>query len=188
MSNPTIRSSPGMIAGIILFIVAILAGVFILVLIIHRRRAAASVPIFQSASADLEKSFRPDSMRHSTPKNRRKLRRKAPPMLPADLHDEDIFSPDFILNRGADANSRNHSLSTLSVNLSPSFPRVFKVKTEGGGSVGVEVRVTPPTPNAAVGGGEAPRRSEFSMRRLIFGNFGGVPVTQSVADSKWWSL
>lgn len=43
-----------------------------------------------------------------------------------------------------------NSASTLNVIVSPSMPRVFRVGIESGPPIGVEVRVTPPTPSPTI--------------------------------------
>ncbi|OSX63247.1 hypothetical protein POSPLADRAFT_1055310 [Postia placenta MAD-698-R-SB12] len=189
--------APGAIAGLVLAILALLSIVSAACIVLHRRRKAvnSNMPIFHPSTPDLEKAgtrYSP-SLSGFSNKKLRKNRRKAPPVLPADL-DHDIFSPACVVLAGgsgaafaiAAGNGVNPSCSTLNVDISPSLPRVFKVKTEGGTTFGMEVRVTPPTPSA--GRGELPsRRSEFSIRRLVFGGSAHAAGMAST-DSRWWHM
>ncbi|CCM05352.1 uncharacterized protein FIBRA_07566 [Fibroporia radiculosa] len=165
----------------------------------YRRRNAMVAPIFQCSSPDLSEKDPKRSLLHSGPLD-----------LPCDL-EADLFSPHFALNRGsaeslrkgadlgfklstvANRNALTHSISTLGAPLSPSRPRFFKVESQSGREIGVEMRVTPPTPHESCTGspnsGLPTHKSEFSIRRMKFGSFGsGLPVTQSIAESKWWFL
>ncbi|PCH45134.1 hypothetical protein WOLCODRAFT_155141 [Wolfiporia cocos MD-104 SS10] len=170
--------APAIIAGFILSIVILLSILSTACIILYRRyRSQGSVPIFLHSSPDLEKA-----PKQKTPPKRKKLLRKAPPPLPEDAFDPhaDVFGP---IDFGPE--EHNHSLSTLNVTISPSAPRMFKVETEGGGSIGVEVRVTPPTPNTT----RAPLPATMSgyLRRMRFAAI-SIPATQSVTESKWWSM
>ncbi|KAI0945223.1 hypothetical protein AcW1_001492 [Taiwanofungus camphoratus] len=78
------------------------------------------------------------------------------------------------------ANTRP-AASTLNVIASPPLPHLFKLETDGGDYVGVEVRVTPPTPvpsSTFVQMKKPERRLRFEMG----------PMTQNEADSVWWFL
>ncbi|EED78634.1 predicted protein [Postia placenta Mad-698-R] len=148
--------APGAIAGLVLAILALLSIVSAACIVLHRRRKAinSNMPIFHPSTPDLEKAgtrYSP-SLSGFSNKKLRKNRRKAPPVLPADL-DHDIFSPACVVLAGgsgaafaiAAGNGVNPSCSTLNVDISPSLPRVFKVKTEGGTTFGMEKGLTSAT-------------------------------------------
>ncbi|OBZ78444.1 hypothetical protein A0H81_02145 [Grifola frondosa] len=70
-----------------------------------------------------------------------------------------------------------HTAPTLNLIISPSKSRTFKVETDGGVGVGVEVRVTPPSP--------ALLPTKKSDRRLRFET---VQFPQGENESVWWFI
>ncbi|GBE87726.1 hypothetical protein BKA93DRAFT_829772 [Sparassis latifolia] len=78
----------------------------------------------------------------------------------------------------AGKNIRNGG-AILDVILPSEMPRLFRVAARGGGSVGVEVCVTPPTPVGVLNASGSPERRV---------RFETVPVSQSEATAVWFFL
>ncbi|KZS99945.1 uncharacterized protein LAESUDRAFT_816777 [Laetiporus sulphureus 93-53] len=189
--------TPDVIAGLVLVIVVLVILLSATSIVLYHRRTIATQPIFcdspalSSDSPDPEKGpIRPFSSRIPTspklaisrPYNlKHKIRRKPPAPLLLLSPEPEIYPP-----------QPTQSITSLNVTISPSKPHVVKVETEGGGSVGVELRVTPPTPVASHTEFPTTRSEYFRMMRMaglpLPTGTGMVPAMSETDGRKWYFM
>ncbi|KAI0674179.1 hypothetical protein C8Q78DRAFT_989190 [Trametes maxima] len=175
--------TPGVIVGLALVLISILAMLTATVVIVWRSRPSAHARIREKAAAD-QKVPHDGDLESGEVKPRTSLERLTDILKKASRLSEEgdttasddgesaIGSPDL-------QTPRLPASSTVNLIISPSSPHVFQLAGNGAG--GVEVRVTPPTPSQSM----AALAALKAERRVRFETLAGA---QGEYESVWWFI
>ncbi|KAI0646176.1 hypothetical protein C8Q79DRAFT_651061 [Trametes meyenii] len=175
--------TPGVIVGLALVLISILAMLVATVVIVWRSRPSTLTRVREKAASADRKTVPADGdLESGATKPRTSLERltdilkKASRLslseerdAPSDDGESAVGSPDL-------QTPRLPASSTVNLIISPSSPHVFQLAGNGAG--GVEVRVTPPTPSQSMAALKAERRVRFET----------LAAAQGEYESVWWFI